>query len=268
MATVIPKAPALAKPDAFPRWGVESKTANMADVAGVPALPHSRRPGSSGRGAGWRAAVRAPDSSATTWPACRRVLPKDGLRVGICIKTTTSDLQCGESPHSRRLRRGKQSADVLHGCAGSRRSRRRRGSPRSRNRVTSVFTPRTAVRAGRRWPRLRFVHRRRSEQLEPAWRSARSSARRSGPRSRCSQRMDLTLRRTLADVRRPLRARRATRSPARCDHGRRVVEQSGAPAGAFVTGTTTVLTDSQRRRNVQRTSWSTRPGGYYLTATA
>ena len=91
--TVIPKAPALAKPDAFPRWGVESKTANMADVAGFPALPHSRRPGSSGRRAGWRAAVRAPDSSATTWPACRRVLPKDGLRVGICVKTTTSDLK-------------------------------------------------------------------------------------------------------------------------------------------------------------------------------
>jgi hypothetical protein len=88
-----PQTPALAKPDVFPRWGVESKTGTWPAaptgpaqprylVYGVPGVSTAELGGEPASVAGFIGYDVATLSTA---------LPKSGLRVGFCVKTTVTD---------------------------------------------------------------------------------------------------------------------------------------------------------------------------------
>src|SRR6185503_1444641 len=88
------QAAALNKPDAFPRWGVESKTSTwptstavprylILGVAGAPPVEPGGEP---------EAVVGFVGYDVSSLPS---TLAKGGLRVGLCVKTTTSDLGAG-----------------------------------------------------------------------------------------------------------------------------------------------------------------------------
>jgi hypothetical protein len=134
-----PQTAALAKPEAFPRWGVESKTATWPTSTAFPRYVVLGTPGAP------VAELGGEPASVTSFvgydvsrlPA---TAPVGGLRVGICIKTTTSDLGAVN-----RLIHG----GVVEGnspptfCAGAPLASLSRSAwfASVANRVTSVFTP-------------------------------------------------------------------------------------------------------------------------------
>jgi len=256
-----PQVATLAYPEAFPRWGVESKTAAWPTstafprylILGVPGAPASElggEPASVASFVGYDVA---------SLPAN---LPKGGLRVGICIKTTTSDLNAV----NRLIHAGvvePNSPPTF--CAGAPLASLSRSAwfASVASRITSVFSPTTLFAQDDSRDLLSFTG--------------------GGPSSWSPQAFGKIIGANigLGFAKQPkngfiapavldtfiVHTGTATHSILGTVVTIEVFSNNGTPAGAFVTGATRLATDSNGDAIFTAVKVN-KAGGYYLTATA